>query len=103
MPIAQNILTINNETLYEEMESFFHRAILCLYNTLFVVKVNDSSSDYQKRYIHFPLGGNITKQKIFNDLEKRLEIIKKEKNKNISIHLDLFPISDNSISILNDF
>ena len=227
MPIAQNILTINNETLYEEMESFFHRAILCLYNTLFVVKINDSSSDYQKRYmnifidkiltyknkkynensknkgkeakksdtslymdsclvfvynnhydsflnelkkfkpkefdfnkesdlsykdnisssskssfndplrkkllnntyivqsekcglgkstyiknkikdenkkyIHFPLGGNITKQKIFNDLEKRLEIIKKEKNKNISIHLDLFPISDNSISILNDF
>ena len=52
MPIAQNILTINNETLYEEMESFFHRAILCLYNTLFVVKVNDSSSDYQKRYMN---------------------------------------------------
>ena len=49
IPIAQNILINNKETSYEEMQAFFHRAILCKHNTLFVVKVSDSISDYQKR------------------------------------------------------
>ena len=29
------------------MEAFFHRALLCHYNTLFAVEINDSFSDYQ--------------------------------------------------------
>ena len=30
------------------MEAFFHRALLCHYNTLFTVEINDSFSDYQQ-------------------------------------------------------
>jgi hypothetical protein len=48
LPIAQNILIINEETSSEEMQSFFHRAILCNYNTLFVVELNDSFTEFQQ-------------------------------------------------------
>ena len=48
LPIAQNILITNEETTSEEIQSFFHRAILCNYNTLFVVQINDSFSDFQQ-------------------------------------------------------
>jgi len=55
LPIAQNVLITNKETSSEEMQAFFHRAILCNYNTLFVVEINDSFSDNQQsimnRYI----------------------------------------------------
>ena len=35
LPIAQNILRTNKETtLYEEIQAFLNRAILCRYNTL---------------------------------------------------------------------
>ena len=30
------------------MEAFFHRSILCQYNTLFVVEINNSFSVYQQ-------------------------------------------------------
>ena len=33
------------------MEAFFHRAILCDYNTLFVIEINDSLSNDQKYLI----------------------------------------------------
>ena len=49
LPIAQNILIINKETSYEEMQAFFHRAILCKYNTIFVIELNQSFSDSQKK------------------------------------------------------
>jgi len=49
IPIAQNILINSKETSYEEMQAFFHRAILCQYNTLFVVELNGSFSPFQQR------------------------------------------------------
>ena len=48
LPIAQNVLITNEETSSEEMQAFFHRAILCNYNTLFVVEINDSFSIHQQ-------------------------------------------------------
>jgi len=48
LPIAQNVLITNKETSNEEIQAFFHRSILCNYNTLFVVEINDSFSDYQQ-------------------------------------------------------
>ena len=47
LPIAQNILICSNETSIEEMQSFFYRAILCDYNTLFIIEVLDSFSNFQ--------------------------------------------------------
>ena len=44
LPIAQNILFLSNETSYEEMKSFFYRAILCDYNTLFIIEIFESIS-----------------------------------------------------------
>ena len=48
LPIAQNILFSSKETSIEEIQTFLYRAILCDYNTLFVVEINDSLSDYQQ-------------------------------------------------------
>ena len=39
LPIAQNVLICSNETSIEEMQSFFYKAILCNFNTLFVVEI----------------------------------------------------------------
>ena len=36
-PISQNILLCNKETSKEEITSFFYRAILCEYNSLFII------------------------------------------------------------------
>ena len=52
LPIAQNILISNKETSYEEMQSFFNRAILCKFNTLFIVEINNSFSDYQRKIMN---------------------------------------------------
>ena len=49
LPIAQNLLISNKETSQEEIQAFFYRAILCDYNSLFVVELNDSLSDCQKK------------------------------------------------------
>ena len=48
LPISQNILIANKETSPEEIQSFLYRAILCNYNILFIVEINDSFSDYQQ-------------------------------------------------------
>ena len=52
LPIAQNILITNKETYSEEMQAFLYRAILCSYNTIFVIEINKSFSDYQQRYLN---------------------------------------------------
>ena len=44
LPVAQNILTSSKETSYEEMQAFFYRAILCDYNTLFVVEIRKENN-----------------------------------------------------------
>ena len=61
LPIAQNILICNKETSLEEMQSFLFRAILCDYNTLFLIEILESFSNIQ-------LG------KMFNIIDKLLEI-----------------------------
>ena len=52
LPIAQNILICSNETSIEEIQSFLYRAILCEYNTLFVVGILKSFSNYQINKIY---------------------------------------------------
>ena len=48
LPIAQNILICSKETSHEETQAFFYRSILCEYNTIFIVAMNDSFSDSQQ-------------------------------------------------------
>ena len=52
LPKAQNILITNKETSYEEMQVFLNRAILCKYNTLFIIEINESFSETQQRYLN---------------------------------------------------
>ena len=47
LPIAQNILICSKETSIEEVQSFLYRAILCDYNTLFVIEILKSFSNFQ--------------------------------------------------------
>ena len=47
-PIAQNILITSKETSFEELKTFLYRALLCNYNTLFVVEINNSFTEYQQ-------------------------------------------------------
>jgi len=47
LPIAQNILVCSNETSIEEIQSFFYKAILCEFHTLFVVEIFKSFSNFQ--------------------------------------------------------
>ena len=76
IPIAQNILINSKETSYEEMQAFFHRAILCQYNTLFVVELNGSFSPYQQRCMNIFLDKILTyKNNEYN-------------NKNVDNHVD---------------
>ena len=55
LPIEQNILITNKETSLEEIQTFFNRAILCKYNILFTVEINDSLSIYQQSIINYYL------------------------------------------------
>ena len=48
LPIAQNVLITSKETSEEEIQSFLYRAILCKYNSLFVVEISDSFSEQQQ-------------------------------------------------------
>ena len=47
-PISQNVLMTSKETSSEEIQSFFNRTILCNYNTLFFVEINDSFTDFKQ-------------------------------------------------------
>ena len=59
-PIAQNILIISKETSIEEISSFLYRAILCDYNTLFMVKLNESLTDDQYNILYTYIGKILT-------------------------------------------
>ena len=79
IPIAQNILVNNKETSYEEMQAFFNRAILCKYNTIFVVKINNSFSNYQQRCMNIFIDKLLTyKNKKYNEKEEGREVDKKD-------------------------
>ena len=71
LPIAQNVLITNKETSSEEVQSFFHRSILCNYNTLFVVEMNDSFSDYQQSRMNAYIDSLLTyKNNEYNEYNK---------------------------------
>ena len=102
IPIAQNILINSKETSYEEMQAFYHRAILCKYNTLFVVKVSDSISDYQKRCMNFFIDKLLTyKNEEFNRLNGGKEVGKNETSKYMNSCL-VFVYNKDSESFLNE-
>ena len=64
IPIAQNILITNKETSYEEMQAFLNRAILCRYNSLFVIEINESFSENQLRNLNKLVDKLLTYKKI---------------------------------------
>lgn len=88
LPIAQNVLITNKETSSEEIQSFFHRAILCNYNTLFVVEINNSFSEYQQSIMNSYIDNLLT----YNNKKYNEEIKEKEKDnvdrKKTNIYLD---------------
>ena len=57
-----------------------------------------------KKYIHFPVGGNITRDILYKKLKSilnEIEEIKKNETIDVAIHLDLY--DNNETSILNEF
>ena len=77
LPIAQNILVCSGETSIEEMQSFLYRAILCEYNTLFIIDILESFSSFQ----HNRMYSYIDKLLSYK-LEKSIK--KNKENKNIN-------------------
>ena len=52
LPIAQNVLITSKETSEEEIQAFIYRAILCNYNTLFVIEISDSFTEHQQNIMN---------------------------------------------------
>ena len=77
LPIAQNILICSSETSIEEMQSFFYRAILCEYNTLFIIEILESFSSFQ----HNKMYSYIDKLLSYK-FEKSIKENKEKKNNN---------------------
>jgi len=78
LPIAQNVLITSNETSDEEIQAFFYRAILCQYNTLFVVEINDSFSDKQLSFMNTEIDNLLSyKSKLY--CEETNEIVDQKK------------------------
>ena len=104
LPIAQNILYCGKETSFEEMQAFFNRSILCEYNTLFLVVINNSFSNYQQNimftYINKLL---LYKNNSYNNLtEKNIE----KEITNLYLNSCIVFIYDknnkNNVSFIND-
>ena len=51
VPIAQNILLCDKDTISEEITAFLYRAILCEYNSCFIIGGMESLNNEQKIYI----------------------------------------------------
>ena len=102
IPIAQNILVNNKETSFEEMQAFFSRAILCKYNTLFIVKVSNSFSDYQQRCMNIFIDKSLTfKLQKFNEFNEENQVEKSD----TSAYMDsclVFVYTKESESFLNE-
>ena len=77
LPLAQNILIANKETSSEEIQAFFYRAILCDYNTLFVVEIKNSFSDIQRNNMFYHISSILSYKNKNND--ESLEV-KEDKN-----------------------
>ena len=76
LPISQNVLISNKETSSEEIQVFFHRAILCVYNTLFVVELNDSFSEYHQNIMNNYIDNLLTYKS--DEYNKKNEIVDKK-------------------------
>ena len=121
-PIAQNILISSKETSTEEIQAFLYRALLCDYNTLFVVEINESLSDYQQgimynfldelliykmeKYKAMMKGINVEKGKTNEYLDACIVFIYEKKNKdNLSFINEIGKLDKQDIQIeynLND-
>ena len=54
------------------MQAFFSRSILCEYNTLFVVEMNNSFSDYQQKVMYSYIDSLLSyKNRKYNESEKK--------------------------------
>ena len=51
-PIAQNILLFNKEITIEELTAFIYRAILCKYETLFVIENGDYYNNEMQNFMY---------------------------------------------------
>ena len=77
LPIAQNILICSRETTIEELQSFLYRAILCEYNTLFVLEILGSFSNFQlnKMYSYIDRLTSIKMEKYKKKKDKKKKLI----------------------------
>jgi hypothetical protein len=64
-------------------------------------KIRKEIKKKHKKYIHFPIGGNITRNFLFQKLENIFSSTKKEDYMKTAIHLDLY--DNKETSILNEF
>ena len=90
LPIAQNIIICSKETSIEELRSFLYRAILCEYNTLFVLEILESFSNFQLNKMYGFIDTILSIK-----LEKYMKKNENNENKNInkeksSIYLDSY-------------
>ena len=89
----------NKDTSSEEIQAFFHRAILCNHNTLFIVEINDSFSEFQQSIMNSYISNllsyknneyndetkeNVHKKKTEKYMQSCLVFIYDNKNKNIT-------------------
>ena len=77
LPIAQNVIICSSETSIEEMQSFLFRAILCESNTLFIIEVLESFSNFQHNRMYSYI------DKLLSYKLERI-INEKKENKNIN-------------------
>jgi hypothetical protein len=117
-PIAQNILISSKETSIEEIQAFLYRAVLCDYNTLFVVEINESLSDYQQgimynfldelliykmdKYKESNKGKNIDKVKTKDYLDSCIVFIYEKKNAGLSFINEIGKLDKQDIQIDNN-
>jgi len=88
LPIAQNVLIANKETSSEEIQAFFHRAILCNYNNLFVVEINDSFSEIQQSIMNNYIDNLLSiKYNIYKEKNREDKIEKKNTDKYLDSYI----------------
>jgi len=108
LPIAQNILICSNETSIEEIQSFFYRAILCEFNTLFAVEIFESFSNFQHNkmysYIAKLLSIKFEKYKEENKEIKNLSQFNKSKSRDYldSYIVFIYQKLDNETAFLHE-
>ena len=104
-PIAQNILICSEQTSVEEIQSFLYRAILCEYNTLFVIQILESFSNYQfnKMYNYIDKIFSIKLEKYNKEKRRRKNYFDKSKSRNYldSYIVFVYECLENEFSLKN--